>query len=269
MDAGTSASEVVRLDRAAIVVDGRRILGPIDLVVRAGERWILLGPNGSGKTTLLGLAGARRYPTSGSATILGLTLGRGDSRGLHPRIGHGSHALTELMPRHLTALDVVLTGRRSSLVTWLQPFDDEDHRVARERLAEVGCAPFAERTFTTLSQGERQRVLLARALAGEPELLILDEPAAGLDLPAREALIAALEGAADRTDGPAMLIATHHLEEIPPAATHAALLREARLVGAGPIETTLTEANLRTTFDLPGLEVGRRRGRWWAAASSA
>jgi iron complex transport system ATP-binding protein len=261
--------EVVRLDRVEIVVEGRRILGPLDLVVRAGERWILLGPNGSGKTTLLGLAGARRYPTSGTATILGLTLGRGDVRSLHPRIGHGSHALTELMPPHLSAFDVVLTGRRSSLVTWLQPYDDEDRHVAGARLAEVGCAAFADRRFATLSQGERQRVLLARALAGDPELLILDEPAAGLDLPAREDLIAALEVASSRADGPAMLIATHHLEEIPPSATHAALLRRASLVAAGPIEATLTEANLRGTFDLPHLEVGRRRGRWWATASPA
>jgi len=266
-DVGTPAAEVVRLDRAEIVVDGRRILGPVDLVVHAGERWVLLGPNGSGKTTLLGLAGARRHPTSGSATILGSTLGRGDIRALHPRIGHGSHALAELMPRHLSAIDVVLTGRRSSLVTWLQPYDDEDRRVALDRLTEVGCARFAARTFTTLSQGERQRVMLARALAGDPELLILDEPAAGLDLPAREALIAALEAAAAHPDGPAMLIATHHLEEIPPSATHAALLREAELVAAGPIETVLTEASLSATFDLPGLEIGRRRGRWWAAAS--
>jgi iron complex transport system ATP-binding protein len=269
MDAGTPAPEVVRLERAEIVVEGRRILGPVDLVVRAGERWILLGPNGSGKTTLLGLAGARRFPSSGSATILGLTLGRGDRRSLHPRIGHGSHALTELMPRHLTALDVVLTGRRSSLVTWLQPYGDDDRRIAGQRLDEVGCAAFADRTFTTLSQGERQRVLLARALAGSPELLILDEPAAGLDLPAREALIAALEAAAARPGGPAMLLATHHLEEIPPSATHVALLREARLVAAGPIEAILIEPNLRATFDLPGLEIGRRNGRWWAAASPA
>jgi iron complex transport system ATP-binding protein len=269
MDRGTLAPEVVRLDRAEIRVDGHRILGPIDLVVRAGERWILLGPNGSGKTTLLGLAGARRFPSSGTATVLGLTLGRGDSRRLHPRIGHGSHTLTELMPYGLTALDVVLTGRRSSLVTWLQPYDEHDRRVARDRLADVGCAAFADRAFSTLSQGERQRVLLARALAGEPELLILDEPAAGLDLPAREALIAALETAAAGPHPPTMLIATHHLEEIPPSATHAALLRDGVPVASGPIEETLTIGNLRTTFALDGLEIGRRRGRWWAAAPTS
>ncbi len=268
MDAATLVPEVVRLDRAVIAVEGRRILGPIDLVVRAGERWVVLGPNGSGKTTLLGLAGARRYPSSGAATVLGTTLGRGDSRALHPRIGHGSHALTELMPGGMTAIDVVLTGRRSSLVTWLQAYDDRDRRVALARLTDVGCDPLADRAFSTLSQGERQRVLLARALAGEPELLILDEPAAGLDLPAREALIAALEAAATGPKVPAMLIATHHLEEIPPAATHAALLRAAELVAAGSIEETLTEPNLRTTFDLDGLEIGRRRGRWWAAAAT-
>lgn len=268
MDAGTLAPEVVRLERAEIRVEGRKILGPVDLVVRARERWVLLGPNGSGKTTLLGLAGARRYPSVGTVAVLGRTLGRGDGRALHPRIGHGSHTLTELMPGGLTAIDVVLTGRRSSLVTWLQPYDDEDRRIASERLADVGCAPFADRVFSTLSQGERQRVLLARALAGDPELLLLDEPAAGLDLPAREALIAALEAAAADPRAPAMLIATHHLEEIPPSATHAALLRGAALVAAGPIEETLTVEHLRATFGLDHLEIGRRRGRWWAVAST-
>jgi iron complex transport system ATP-binding protein len=230
---------------------------------------VLLGPNGSGKTTLLGLAGARRFPSSGTVTVLGLTLGRGDRRPLHPRIGHGSHTLTELMPSGLTAMDVVLTGRRSSLVTWLQPYDTHDRRIARERLEDVGCPAFADRVFSTLSQGERQRVLLARALAGEPELLILDEPAAGLDLPAREALLTALEAAAAGARAPTMLIATHHLEEIPPSATHAALLREAELVACGPIEETLTVENLRTTFDLDRLEIGRRKDRWWGAVSTA
>jgi iron complex transport system ATP-binding protein len=265
MQGGPSAVEVVRLTDVEIRVQGRRILGPVDLVVRAGERWVLLGPNGSGKTTLLGLAGARRHPSSGSATVLGLTLGRGDSRSLHPRIGHGSHTLTELMPRGLSALDVVLTGRRSSLVTWLQPYDDDDRATARRRLADVGCAPFADRAFWTLSQGERQRVLLARSLAGAPELLILDEPAAGLDLPAREALITALEAAAAEASSPAMMIATHHLEEVPPSATHAALLREGELVAAGPIEEVLTPGRLGETFGMT-LEIGRRGGRWWATA---
>jgi iron complex transport system ATP-binding protein len=265
MDAGTVAPEVVRLERADVVVGGRRILGPIDLVVRAGERWVLLGPNGSGKTTLLALAGARRFPSSGAVTVLGVTLGRGDRRALHPRIGHGSHALTELMPPHLSAMEVVLTGRHASLVPWLQDHDDEDRRIARERLEAVGCAAFADRDLGTLSQGERQRVLLARALAGEPELLLLDEPAAGLDLPAREALIGALEAAVALPRSPSMVIATHHLEEIPPSATHAALLRDATLVAAGPIATTLTAPNLRATFDI-ALEVGRRHGRWWATA---
>ena len=267
MDAGIQVPEVLRLERAEIRTDGRRILGPVDLVVHAGERWILLGPNGSGKTTLLGLAGARRHPSSGTATVLGLTLGRGDTRTLHPRIGHGSHTLTELMPGGLSAMDVVLTGRRSSLVTWLQPYDEDDRRIARARLDDVGCGAFADRIFSTLSQGERQRVLLARALAGEPELLILDEPAAGLDLPARESLIAALEIAAAGPRSPTTMIATHHLEEIPPSATHAALLRDGSFVATGPIEDALTADHLRAAFDLD-LEVGRRNGRWWAAATS-
>jgi iron complex transport system ATP-binding protein len=258
-------AEVVRFEGVEVRLGGRLALGPIDLWMYGDERWVFLGPNGSGKTTLLGVIGGRRFPSAGSATILGVTLGRGDLRALHLRIAHGSHLLTELMPPGMTALDVVITGRRSSLVTWFQPLDDADNLLARKRLAEVGCAALGSRPFATLSQGERQRVLLARALAGEPELLILDEPAAGLDLPGRENLIDAIERVNAEPNAPATLLATHHLEEIPPSTTHAALLRGGVIVAAGPIDEVLREDLLYETFRLR-LEVGWHQGRWWTIA---
>jgi iron complex transport system ATP-binding protein len=261
-----TADEVVALRRAEVRVRGRRILGPIDLVVRAGERWVLLGPNGSGKTTLLSLAGARRQASSGTVRVLGGTLGRVDVASLHRRIGHCSHTLAEMLPASMRVLDVVLTGTRSTLATWFQPITEDDRRRARARLAEVGCAELADRSLSTCSQGERQRVLLARALFGRPELLILDEPSAGLDFPARESLIAALEATAAAPDAPAMLLATHHLEEVPPSTTHAALLRSARLVGAGEVADVLVPGLLRECFGVD-VEVGRRNGRWWAAGA--
>lgn len=261
--ATTTADDAVELRRVDVRIDGAPVLSGVDLRVRRGERWVLLGPNGSGKTTLLAVAGARRYPTSGDARILGVRVGGGDVRRLRPRIGHCSHVLAEMMTPGLSAQDVVLTGRGSALTTWFESFDDRDRERARALLAEVGCEGVGPRPFATLSQGERQRVLVARALYRDVELLILDEPAAGLDFPARERLISALETVARRPDRPAVLMATHHLEEVPPSTTHAALLRQGRVVASGAVEDVLVEARLRECFGM-ALEVARRDGRWTA-----
>jgi iron complex transport system ATP-binding protein len=252
---------------AQVRIDGRAVLGPIDLEVGRGERWVLLGPNGGGKTTLLALAGARRQPSSGRVTVLGATLGTADVRVLHPRISHTSHILAEGMSPDLSVLTVVLTGKRASLSPWFQVFDEADERRAATLLERVGCGHLAARRFATASQGERQRVLLARALFSDPELLILDEPASGLDLPAREALIEALETAAAPPSAPTTIVATHHLEEIPPSTTHAALLRDGQLVAAGAVEGVLTPKRLEECFRI-AVELGRRGGRWWATADS-
>jgi iron complex transport system ATP-binding protein len=253
----------VEMREAQVRIEGRTVLGPIDLEVGRGERWVLLGPNGGGKTTLLSLAGARRQPSSGRVTVLGITLGTGDVRALHPRISHTSHALAERMPPDLSVRTVVLTGKRATLSPWFQEFDEVDERRAVALLERVGCGHLAARRFATASQGERQRVLLARALFPDPELLILDEPASGLDLPAREALIEALE--AVESSGPTTIVATHHLEEIPPSSTHAALLRDGLLVASGEIEGVLTSRSLEDCFGI-AMEVGRRGARWWATA---
>ena len=244
---------------------GRRILGPVSLTVGAAERWVLMGPNGGGKTTLLTVAGARRQPSRGTATVLGRRLGAAPVRELHERIGHTSHRLAEMLPDRVRVLDVILSGKRAALAPWFETFDDADRTIARERLHAVGCDALADRRLDTCSQGERQRVLLARALFAQPELLLLDEPAAGLDLPAREALVTALETAVAQDPRLTMIVATHHLEEIPPSATHAALLRAGEMIAAGPIEHTLSSGNLGACFDLD-LDVGRRGRRWWAVA---
>ena len=252
------------LQDVVVRIGGARVLGPVSLTIAAGERWALLGPNGGGKTTLLTVIGGRRQPSSGTARVLGITFSRGDIRRLHADIGHTSHALSELIPPRLTVVDVVLTGKRAALSPWFQHYDDADLAQAEARLREVGCGQLLHRVFETCSQGERQRVLLARAMFGTPRMLVLDEPSAGLDLPAREALIGAIERSVAGDPRLSVVIATHHLEEIPPSATHAALLRDGVFVATGPIGEVLTTEHLHRCFALE-VEVERRRGRWLAS----
>jgi iron complex transport system ATP-binding protein len=239
--------------------DGSPLVGPIDLRVLPGERWALLGPNGSGKTSLLLLAGARRQPTRGTVSILGERLGAVDVRILRRRIGHVSHRLGDSIRPHMPVLEAVLTGTRGALESWLSELTPEERAEAAKRLRSVGCEGLATRSIGSLSQGERARVLLARALIARPDLLLLDEPAAGLDLPAREALVAALE----RSDIPTLVLATHHLEELPPSITHAALLRRGSLVAAGPVAEALAPGPLSECFEID-LAVERHNGRWSA-----
>lgn len=266
---GAGDGTAVRMRGAEVRIDGRTVLGPLDLRIGRGERWVLLGPNGSGKTTLLALAGAHRQPSRGTVTVLGTVLGRGDVRLLHPRISHTSHVLAEMIDPDLPVLTVVLTGKRSTLSPWFQRFGPDDERRARDLLDRVGCGTLAGRRFATGSQGERQRILLARALFPVPELLILDEPASGLDLPSRELLLEAIEALGSDGVVPTTVLATHHLEEVPPSATHAALLRAGRLVAAGPIREVLTAGRLEAALGIP-VDVRRRAdGRWWATAAGS
>jgi len=246
-------------------VRGRAILGPVDLTVRRGEHWVVLGPNGGGKTTLLSLAGAWRQPSRGSVHVLGERVGRVDVRALRARIGHVSHAVADRLRPSITVEHAVLTGKASTLETWFQQLGDDDRAAALALLAEVGCAALADRQVGTCSLGERQRVLIARALFGRPELLLLDEPAAGLDLPAREHLVKAVAAAASRPDGPTTLLATHHLEEVPPTVTHAALVRDGLITEAGPVEAVLADGPMSACYGID-VVVDRREGRWWARA---
>ncbi len=258
--------EALALDRAEVRIGGRAILGPLSFSIDRGECWAALGPNGSGKTTLLALAGARRQPSSGEVRVLGKRLGATPVRELWPRIGHVTHSLAERLGPSLTVEDVVLTGRSSTLVTYLQDFAEVDRKEAAELIDQAGCGQLADRRFGDCSMGERQRVLIARARFGHPEMLLLDEPAAGLDIPGREALVAATERACG--DGATVLMATHHLEEIPAAATHALLLRGGEAVAAGIIDGVLRSAPLRDCFGVP-VEASRNGSRWSATLPEA
>jgi len=257
--------EPLVFEDAEVSLGGRRVLGPLSFAVGTGECWALLGPNGGGKTTLLSLAGARRQPSSGRVAVLGGWLGETPVRDLWPRIGHVSHRLGEALRPSMSVEEVVLTGRSSSLVTWLQDLAPDDLLEVDRLLEAAGCSALAGRRIGDCSLGERQRVLIARARFGMPELLLLDEPAAGLDLPGREALIAATQSACE--DGASVVMATHHVEEIPPAATHAALLADGRIVASGYIEEVLTDARMTECFGLR-VRVEIRGGRWSATADA-
>ena len=258
-----TGDEVVSLDGAAVRVGGDLILGPVDLTIRSGEHWVILGPNGSGKTTLLSLAGGWSQPSVGAVRVLGEELGRVDVRRLRRRIGLVSHAVADRIRPALAVEDVVLTGKASVLETWWQDLTEADRRRARVSLEEVGCLGLADRTLGSCSSGERQLVLIARALFGAHPLLLFDEPAAGLDLPARERLLAAMTAVPEVTT----VLATHHLEEIPPTATHAALLRDGQVLAAGPIGDVLVGAELSACFGM-SIAVDHDDGRWRARAAS-
>lgn len=242
------------------------ILQDICWTARAGEHWALLGPNGSGKSTLLSLAAAARHPSAGSVSVLGGRLGRVDARELRRRIGVVEP--TTRMLEWLTVEDFVLTGASASI--W--PLWDEYGPAERERAAEllilVGAAAISERPISNCSQGERQRVRIARALMLRPDLLLLDEPAAGLDFPAREALLGALRALAVAQPDLSTVLVTHHLEELPPTTSHLILLREGQVIAAGPIAETLTNAAISACFGL-AVVVNRDQGRWWARSAPA
>ncbi len=264
--AGSGRGEtILRLDRVSVVRDGRALLDAVDWTVKAGERWALLGPNGAGKTTLLRLAGSSLWPTSGRIEILGQRLGHVDMRVLRRRIALVSPAVARSLRPGQPALDVVLTGRYAALETWWDDYSEGDRRQAADLLADAGFGgdSFAARPFGLLSEGERQQVLLARALMGRPELLLMDEPAAGLDLGARERLLGRLSELAADPPVPPLVLVTHHLEEIPVGVTHAALLRDGRIVAQGLVDDVLVDASVSGAF---GVEVAveRRNGRWSA-----
>jgi len=258
----------VSLRGVSVVRDGRPILDDVDWDVRPGERWAVLGPNGSGKTTLLHVAGMRLLPTRGTVVVLGARYGRSDVRTVRTRVAFVSQAVLRSLRPTLSAHDVVLTGRYAALEPWWHRYGPDDHRRADALLIEAGLSRVSSQEFGVLSEGERQQVLLARALMGQPELLLLDEPAAGLDLGARERLVARLAALAAAPDTVPLVLVTHHVEEIPPGTTHVALLRAGRVMTAGTAATVLTSSDVSACFDFP-VTVERSAGRWTARASSA
>jgi len=259
-------TSVLDLTDVSVVRDNNRILSDVTWEVDETERWVILGPNGAGKTTLLQLAAAQIHPTSGSVTVLDDTLGRTDVFELRPRVGFASSAMARRMPRDERVIDVVLTAALAVTGRWNEQYEDVDVRRAQRVLAEWKLDHLSDRRFGDLSDGEQKRVQIARAIMTDPELLLLDEPAASLDLGSREELVSLLGGFASSEDAPAIVMVTHHVEEIPPGFTHALLLAGGEIQATGTLDEVVTSENLSTAFGLP-LAVSREGGRFAARAA--
>ena len=227
---------------------GQTLVGPVTWSVELDERWVVVGPNGAGKTSLLRIAAALEHPSSGTAFVLGERLGRTDMSELRSRVGLSSSALSQRAPDGEVVRDLVVSAGYGVMGRWRENYDDVDYERAVDMLESIGAEHLAERTYGTLSEGERKRVLIARSMMTDPELLLLDEPAAGLDLGGREDLLARLEDLANDPDSPALVLVTHHVEEIPRGFSHCLILSEGKVVDAGLLSDTLTAENLSTAF---------------------
>ncbi|TRW81463.1 ABC transporter ATP-binding protein [Mycolicibacterium sp. 018/SC-01/001] len=249
-DEEPAADQDLLIDFAEVTLrrNGRLLVGPITWSVELDERWVIVGPNGAGKTSLLRIAAAMEHPSSGVAHVLGERLGRVDMSELRARIGLSSASLAQRVPDDEIVRDLVVSAGYAVLGRWRERYDDVDYARALDMLESVGGEHLADRTYGTLSEGERKRVLIARALMTDPELLLLDEPAAGLDLGGREELVARLSDLALDPDAPAMVLVTHHVEEIPPGFSHCLILSEGQVVAAGLLTDVLTADNLSAAF---------------------
>lgn len=243
-------SSVLELANVTVTRGTKNLLDSINWSVQEGERWVILGPNGAGKSTLLSIASARLHPTRGEVDILDEILGAVDVFELRPRIGVSSATLANQIPADETVRDVVVTAAYGIQGRWNEEYDTMDEDQATQLLADWGVADLADRPFGTLSDGERKRTLIARALMTDPELLLLDEPGAGMDIAGREDLVARLTELAQDSFAPATILVTHHLEEVPADFTHALMLRDGKIVAAGEIDKTITEENLQKTYGM-------------------
>ena len=263
MTSPTVRAAVVRLAGASVRRAGQTILGPLDLAVGRGERWVVIGPNGSGKTTLLQVLSTDLWPSDGAVEILGERIGATDSRELRRRIGYAGAGLEPAIEPDLRVLDVVMTARHGALAPWWRAYDRTDEARAQGLLERFGVGDFADRPFALLSTGERRRVQLARALMPDPDLLLLDEPTAGLDLGAREILLADLAALARDQRPAGIVVVLHHVEEVPPGFDHALVLRAGRAVASGATSEAVASGPLSEAFGLP-IRVDRRDGRFAA-----
>jgi iron complex transport system ATP-binding protein len=258
-------SDVIRLEGVTVERDGTAILQNLSWTVRAGENWVLFGPNGAGKTTLLQLLNGYLWPTRGTVEVLGRRLGQVDVRELRRSIALVSDALSGLLNRDLNGLEVIVTGARAHL-NLFEPLTTAETLHARDLARLIHAGDLLEKSFSVMSTGERQRILIARALMARPRLVILDEPCAGLDLARREELLRTVTAAARSGTTKSVIFTTHHVEEIAGVFTHALLLSAGTAVAAGPINRVLTSANLTRAFGLP-VNLIRRHGRLYAHAS--
>ncbi len=264
----TDPDLLIDFEDVALRRGGNTLVGPISWKVELDERWVILGPNGAGKTSLMRMAAAETHPSSGSAFLLGEPVGRTEVRELTTRIGVTSALLGERIPEQEMVSDLVISAGYAVLGRWKEAYDDVDREQALEMLESMGAEHLADRTFGTLSEGERKRVLVARALMINPELLLLDEPAAGLDLGGREELVARLAVLATDPDAPATVLVTHHVEEIPIGFTHAMLLKEGLVVAQGLIEDVITAENLSSAFS-QSIALDKADGRFFARRARA
>jgi iron complex transport system ATP-binding protein len=259
---------VFALDQVSVVRPPKTLLDDITWSVEPGQHWVVFGPNGAGKTTLLQIVGASMFPTRGRVELLDEVMGEVSLLELRTRIGHVSSKVSDQVPPSESARKVVMSAAHAVFGVWREEYDSDDVQRADEMMAEMGVDHLAERTFGTLSDGEKKRVLICRALMTDPEFILLDEPGAGLDLGAREDLVESLEMLASDEFGPSLVLVSHHVEEIAPGFTHALILRDGRIVASGPIAETLTSATLSEAFDQP-LVVERVGGRFTARRAPA
>ncbi|MFC8527069.1 ABC transporter ATP-binding protein [Nocardia sp. NPDC057227] len=265
MEAVSQPDPDLLIDFSAVTIrrSGRTLVGPVTWQVELDERWVVLGPNGAGKTSLLRMAAAEVHPTAGTANLLGEVLGKVAVTELRPRIGLSSAAVAARVPADEKVADLVVSAGYAVLGRWREKYERVDTERALDMLESLGAEHLADRTYGTLSEGERKRVLIARALMTDPELLLLDEPAAGLDLGGREELVERLGDLASDPDAPAMVLVTHHVEEIPPGFTHGLLLREGEVVAQGLLADVLTAENLSAAFR-QSIALDQVDGRWFA-----
>lgn len=256
-------SDVLALDNVSVVRGQSSILTKVSWTVAEGERWVVMGPNGAGKTTLLQVCAGYIHPTRGTATILGQTLGATDVRDLRTRIGICSTAVAALLPSDETVRDSVMSASYGVAGRWRERYDEHDERRAAELIDMWGLTAQADRTIGTLSEGERKRVLIARSLMSDPELLLLDEPAAGLDVAGREDLIVRLSMLAEDPGAPALILVTHHVEEIPPSFTHAMLMSHGTVTSRGSVHSVIDSGPMSEAFEIP-LIIETMEDRWFA-----
>ena len=259
----TDPDLLIDMRDVSFVRGGRTLVGPVDWQVELDERWVIVGPNGAGKTTLIRMASAQEFPSEGTTFILGERVGATDMRDLRAAIGVTSSSIAQRVPEDETVGDLVVSAGYAILGRWREDYDTMDYDQALEVLEQVGAMHLIDRRWGTLSDGEKKRVLVARAVMTNPELLILDEPAAGMDLGGREDLLAYLGDLALDPDAPAIVMITHHLEEIPAGFTHAMLLAEGEVVAQGLIDDVLTSDNVSRAYHQP-IEVTRDDGRFFA-----
>lgn len=258
-------SSVLGVKEVTVIRDGKNILGPLSWEVLSGQRWVVLGPNGAGKSTLFGLLATQIHPSKGVVNILESQLGRVDVFELRPRIGFVSSSIVELVPEDERVLDLVLSSAYAIVGRWQEEYDLWDESRALSLLTILGVRELKERLFFTLSEGEKKRVLIARALMPNPELLLLDEPASALDLGGREDLLKRLNALAEDPASPATVIITHHVEEIPSGTTHCLLLKDGVAVAQGAIKEVLTSENLTYAYGLP-ISLTEQDNRYFAKA---